>query len=90
MAWYFNFCAPTLPNDPTINIHRNVQAGCLAGLLLVYLLIHMYYRICNPSAAKTKQPPPTSSGTLPPRRRQLRRRLREQRPVGAELGAPPR
>ncbi len=55
MAWNFNFCAPHLPNDPTINFHRYLQTGCLAGLLLIYVLIHAYYRICGPDPNSTNK-----------------------------------
>lgn len=48
MTWYFNFCAPTLPNDPTINLHRYFQTGCLAGLLVLYVIVHLYYKMCGP------------------------------------------
>jgi hypothetical protein len=65
MAWYFNFCAPTLANDPIINIHRNIQTGCLAGLLFVYILIHMYYRICVNSSSLSKSKDPSTSSTPP-------------------------
>jgi hypothetical protein len=47
MVWYFNFCAPTLPNDPTINFHRHFQTGCLMGLLIIYVVVHIYYKICK-------------------------------------------
>lgn len=55
MAWYFNFCSPHLPNDPTINFHRYAQTICLMDFLVIYMLVHTYYKIYgpDPNADKT-------------------------------------
>lgn len=47
MTWYMNFCAPFLPNDPTINFHRYFQAALLALYTLAYAILHIYYKICS-------------------------------------------
>lgn len=39
-----NFCAPFIPNDPTINFHRYVQAALVAAYTLAYGIIHFYYK----------------------------------------------
>lgn len=54
MPWYFNFCAPHLPNDPTINFHRYFQTACLMALLFIYALIHAYYRLYGPEPDNSK------------------------------------
>lgn len=54
MAWYFNFCAPTLPNDPIINLHRYFQTGCLMGFMVLYIVVHIYYKMCLPAPTKQK------------------------------------
>jgi len=43
-----NFCAPFVPNDPTINLHRYFQTSLLAIYSLVYGLIHIYYIFYGP------------------------------------------
>lgn len=55
MPWYFNFCAPHLPNDSTINFHRFVQTGCLVGFLALYVIIHIYYKLCGPDPQEEKE-----------------------------------
>ena len=48
MPWYMNFCAPFMPNDPTINFHRSFQVALLAAYTLIYGLIHIYYMFWGP------------------------------------------
>ena len=48
MVWYFNFCAPVLPTDPTINFHRLFQAGALILVFVLYFFFHVYYLMCGP------------------------------------------
>ncbi len=48
MAWYFNFCAPSIPNDVTINFHRGFQTGELMILMILFAIYHTYYRMCGP------------------------------------------
>ena len=48
MVWYFNFCAPTVPNDPIINQNRVIQSACLMGFLIFYICIHTYYKLFAP------------------------------------------
>ena len=48
MTWYMNFCAPFIPNDPTINFHRYFQTATLAVYTLIYGLIHIYYIFYGP------------------------------------------
>ena len=48
MAWSMNFCAPFLPNDPTINAHRYFQACMLLLYTLIYALLHAYYKFWGP------------------------------------------
>ncbi len=58
MSWYFNFCSPHLPNDPVINLHRYVQTGTLAAFMLIYVIVHIYYKICK---QQPQDEPETSS-----------------------------
>jgi hypothetical protein len=44
-----NFCAPFIPNDPTINFHRYFQASLLALYTLAYGLLHFYYKFWGPT-----------------------------------------
>lgn len=55
MTWYMNFCAPFLPNDPTINFHRYLQAALLALYTLSYAILHIYYKFCGPAVAPPEQ-----------------------------------
>jgi hypothetical protein len=55
MTWYFNFCAPTLPNDPVINLHRHFQTACLMTLMIFYIIVHIYYKICQPHPVLQKR-----------------------------------
>lgn len=48
MTWYFNYCAPVLPNDPTINFHRYFQCGALILVYILYICLHIYYQMCGP------------------------------------------
>lgn len=52
MAWYFNFCAPFLTNDSVINFHRFVQTSCLIGFMLLYIIVHFYYKMWGPDPKK--------------------------------------
>lgn len=55
MPWYFNFCAPHLPNDSTINFHRYVQTGCLLAFLAIYVIIHIYYKLFGSDPNEEKE-----------------------------------
>jgi hypothetical protein len=55
MPWYMNFCAPFLPNDPTINFHRRVQASLLALYTLAYAILHFYYKFWGPAIPPPEQ-----------------------------------
>jgi hypothetical protein len=57
MAWYMNFCAPFIPNDPTINFHRLIQTILFLLYTLAYALLHTYYKYCI-SSAPPPQPEP--------------------------------
>jgi hypothetical protein len=46
-----NFCAPFLPNDPTINFHRYLQASLLALYTLAYAILHFYYKFWGTATA---------------------------------------
>ena len=48
MTWNFNFCAPSVPNDPSLEFHRTFQISALLVLLLIYVIIHTYYFIFGP------------------------------------------
>jgi hypothetical protein len=48
MTWYFNFCAPAIPNDATINFHRGFQAAELMTFMILFALYHTYYKLCGP------------------------------------------
>ena len=48
MGWNFNFCLPALPNDPTIEFHRDFQTGTLCIALVFYVFVHSYYVFCGP------------------------------------------
>lgn len=48
MTWYFNFCAPFIPNDPTINFHRYVQVALLVIYTLCYAAVYTYYHCWGP------------------------------------------
>lgn len=48
MTWYMNFCAPFIPNDPTINFHRFVQGILLLLYSLMYAGVHFYYMYYGP------------------------------------------
>ena len=48
MPWNFNFCSPHIPNDPVITLHRRLQIGSLIGLLIFYMIIHMYLKLYGP------------------------------------------
>lgn len=48
MVWYFNFCAPALSNDPTINFFRLFQIGVLLAMFVIYVIVHAYYLMCGP------------------------------------------
>ena len=54
MALVFNFCAPHLPNDPTINFHRLAQTGALMGFLVIYMVVHAYYKIYGSEPSEEK------------------------------------
>lgn len=69
MPWYFNFCAPHLPNDPTINFHRYVQTGCLIAFLAIYVIIHIYYKLFGPDPHDEKEVNTKSTGSFIIRRR---------------------
>ena len=45
MTWYFNFCAPAIPNDATINFHRGFQTAELMTLLILCVLYHACYKL---------------------------------------------
>ena len=55
MAWYFNFCTPSIPNDPTINLHRYFQTGCLIIFIFIYSIVHIYYKMCGPDLLEEKE-----------------------------------
>ena len=59
MVWYINFCAPFMPNDPTLNFHRYFQVALLASYTLVYTFIHAYYLFCGPMPLAEKEEPPS-------------------------------
>lgn len=44
MTWFMNFCAPFLPNDPTINANRYLQASLLTVYTVGYLILLYYFR----------------------------------------------
>jgi len=48
MAWYMNFCAPFIPNDPTINFHRYAQVTLLLLYTIAYAILHAYYKFWGP------------------------------------------
>ena len=50
-TWFINFCAPFLPNDPTINTHRVLQSSILLAYTLLYAALHAYYS-CGASPAQ--------------------------------------
>lgn len=54
MTWYFNFCAPTIPNDSTISFHRGFQTGELIVMFLIFAVLHTYYKLCGPSPLSTE------------------------------------
>ena len=64
MTWFINFCAPFLPNDPTINFHRYVQGACLLILTLIYLVTHIYYKICAPTPLTSDESTPKGISAL--------------------------
>lgn len=55
MTWYFNFCAPTIPNDSTINFHRGFQTAELITLMIIFVLYHTYYKIWGPDPLTDSQ-----------------------------------
>lgn len=54
MAWYFNFCSPVIPNDPTINVNRKFQTGCLLFFMVLYVAAHIYYKFFGPELLEEK------------------------------------
>lgn len=54
MAWYFNYCAPTIPNDPTINDNRVFQSICLMLFMFLYACLHLYYKLFGPDPLEEK------------------------------------
>ena len=66
MTWYMNFCAPFMPNDPTINFHRFFQIAILAVYTLLYGIVHAYYMWCGPMPLSNKEPPSTYPSSQPP------------------------
>ena len=56
MTWFMNFCAPFIPNDPTINFNRYVQASLVAAYTLAYGIIHFYYKFCQSSKQAQEEP----------------------------------
>lgn len=50
MTWYMNFCAPFIPNDPTINFHRYFQGSLLLLYTIAYAFIHIYYKFWGPDS----------------------------------------
>lgn len=54
-SWYMNFCAPFLPNDPTINFHRLVQAVLLLSYTLFYVAVYLYFLYCGPENAASQE-----------------------------------
>ena len=48
MNWYFHFCSPAFPNDPTIQFHRKFQLSILVTILIVYCCFYIYYYLVNP------------------------------------------
>lgn len=59
MTWYMNFCAPFMPNDPTINFHRSFQVSLLVVYTIVYALVHIYYLYCGPLPLSQREEPST-------------------------------
>jgi hypothetical protein len=55
-SWFINFCAPFIPNDPTINFHRTLQVALLLIYTLFYAAVHFYYIYCSPLPI-TSDPP---------------------------------
>lgn len=51
-TWFMNFCAPFIPNDPTINFHRLIQSALLLAYTLFYATVHIYYLYCGPAPLK--------------------------------------
>ena len=54
MTWYFNFCAPTIPNDSTISFHRGFQTAELIVMFLIFAVLHTYYKLCGSSPLSTE------------------------------------
>jgi len=52
--WFINFCAPFIPNDPTINFHRRAQAVLLLSYTLFYATLHIYYTYCASSSEEAQ------------------------------------
>lgn len=50
MTWYMNFCAPFIPNDPTINFHRYFQGALLLLYTIAYTFVHIYYKFWGPDS----------------------------------------
>lgn len=50
MTWYMNFCAPFIPNDPTINFHRYFQGALLLLYTIAYAFVHIYYKFWGPDS----------------------------------------
>lgn len=45
-----NFCAPFIPNDPTINFHRYFQGALLLLYTIAYAFVHIYYKFWGPDS----------------------------------------
>lgn len=63
MAWYFNFCAPHIPNDPTINLHRLVQTICLLVFLVLCCAIYVYFKIWANGTSEKDETASSNSST---------------------------
>ena len=74
MAWYMNFCAPFLPNDPTINFHRHLQAALLALYTLAYALLHFYYKFWGPALPEERDSVKCNHRSTQPSASKTRRR----------------
>ena len=57
MVWYFNYCAPAFPNDPTLNFHRLFQTASLILVFVLYFFFHIYYLMCGPEPLEEQKLP---------------------------------
>ena len=75
MTWYMNFCAPFIPNDPTINFHRYFQGALLLLYTIAYAFVHIYYKFWGPDSLVEEEEAAKGNALVIQRARRKKRRV---------------